>query len=105
NVTTINAFQVKDPKPMGNDALLPVEDDLKFKPTYTEDSDNWPLPKEEEPDPVLVLKTIPEVKPMTLVQELKLDIEPPKKPEKQRAEPTFVVEEPKTDTEILAEQL
>ncbi len=105
NVTTINAFQVKDPKPMGNEALLPEEDDLKFKPTYTEDSDNWPLQKEEEPDPVLVLKTTPEEKPVPLVQELKLDIEPTKKPEKPKAEPTFFVEEPKTDTEILAEQL
>ncbi len=103
NVTAINAFQVKDPKPMGNDALL-SEDDLKFRPTYTEDSDNWPLQKEEEePEPVLELKTIPEARPMA--QELKLDIEPSKKPEKPKAEPIFVVEEPKTDTEILAEQL
>ena len=103
NVTAINAFKVKDPKPMGNDALLSDDDDLKFKPAYTEDSDNWPIKNEE--DPVLVLKSTPEEKPVLLVQDLKLDIEPPKKSEKLKAEPVFIVEEPKTDTEILAEQL
>ena len=103
NVTAINAFKVKDPKPMGNDALLSDDDDLKFKPAYTEDSDNWPVKNEE--DPVLVLKSTPEEKPVLLVQDLKLDIEPPKKSEKLKAEPVFIVEEPKTDTEILAEQL
>ena len=103
NVTAINAFKVKDPKPMGNDALLSDDDDLKFKPAYTEDSDNWPVQNEE--DPVLVLKSTPEEKPVLLVQDLKLDIEPPKKSEKLKAEPVFIVEEPKTDTEILAEQL
>ena len=105
NVTAINAFQVKNPKPMGNDALLPEEDDLKFKPAYTEDSDNWPLQKAEAPDPVLVLKTIPEEKVLPLVQDLKLEAEPPKKSEKPKAEPSFTVEEPKTDTEVLAERL
>ncbi len=103
NVTAINAFKVKDPKPMGNDALLSDDDDLKFKPAYTEDSDNWPVQNEE--DPVLVLKSTPEEKPVLLVQDLKLDIEPPKKSEKLKVEPVFIVEEPKTDTEILAEQL
>jgi len=105
NVTAINAFQIKDPKPMGNAAISPDEDDIKFKPTYTEDSDNWPLQKENELDPVLELKTIPEPTPLPLAQDLKLDIEPQKKPEKPKAEPVFIVEEPKTDTEILAEQL
>lgn len=103
NVTAINAFKVKDPKPMGNDALLSDDDDLKFKPAYTEDSDNWPVQNEE--DPVLVLKSTPEEKPVLLVQDLKLDIEPPKKSEKLKVEPVFIVEEPKTDIEILAEQL
>jgi len=106
NVTAINAFQPRDPKPMGNDALGTDEDDLKFKPAYTEEADNWPLKKEEEePEPVLLLKTIPEAEPRPMAQELKLEIEPPKKPEKPKSEPTFVIEEPKTDTEILAEQL
>ncbi len=105
NVTAINAFQVKDPKPMGNAAILSDEDDIKFNPTYTEDSDNWPLQKENELDPVLELKTIPQPPPLPLAQDLKLDIEPQKKPDKPKAEPVFIVEEPKTDTEILAEQL
>ena len=103
NVTAINAFKVKDPKPMGNDALLSDDDDLKFKPAYTEDSDNWPVQNEE--DPVLVLKSTPEEKPVLLVQDLKLEVGSLKKPEKQKSEPTFTIEEPKTDTEILAEQL
>ena len=39
NVTAINAFKVRDPKPMGNDALAP--DALKSS-TYVDEGDNWP---------------------------------------------------------------
>ncbi|MEK6782509.1 MAG: DNA translocase FtsK [Bacteroidota bacterium] len=117
NITAINAFQVKDPKPMGNDAILPDDDDLKFKPAYTEDSDNWPIPKEEELDPEFTLKTIPEEKSVPIVQDLKQttqptdavqldkEVEQSKKQEKPTSEPAFTVEEPKTETEVLAEQL
>jgi S-DNA-T family DNA segregation ATPase FtsK/SpoIIIE len=56
NITAINAFQVKDPKPMGLDAILP-DDDLKIKPTYTDDRDNWPVQTDDEiPEPVLIVK-------------------------------------------------
>jgi DNA segregation ATPase FtsK/SpoIIIE, S-DNA-T family len=104
NVTAINAFQVRDPKPMGNDAILP-EDDLIIKPTYTEDSDNWPI-KEVEPEPELVLKSdleeIPEATP-----ELELDVVVPKKqPAVEKvSEPIFTIEEPISDADQVAEQL
>jgi S-DNA-T family DNA segregation ATPase FtsK/SpoIIIE len=103
NVTAINAFQVKDPKPMGNDAIL-SEDDLIIKPTYTEDSDNWPI-KEVEPEPDLVLKNEVEEIP-TATAELELDVVPKKQPAVEKAsEPIFTIEEPISDADQVAEQL
>jgi DNA segregation ATPase FtsK/SpoIIIE, S-DNA-T family len=103
NVTAINAFQVKDPKPMGNDALLP-EDDLIIKPTYTEDSDNWPI-KEVEPEPELVLKSDVEEVPVATA-ELELEVEPKKQPLVEKvSEPIFTIEEPISDADQVAEQL
>ncbi|MEJ0056243.1 MAG: hypothetical protein WDN75_11640 [Bacteroidota bacterium] len=55
NVTSINAFQVKDPKPMGNEALEPT-DDLIITPTYSDDRDIWPT-EQPDPEPVLIVKT------------------------------------------------
>lgn len=103
NVTAINAFQVKDPKPIGNDALLP-EDDFVIKPTYSDDRDIWTEPKVEDiPDPVLV-EPIEDDTPIG--EELTLDVEPatPVKAEKP-SEPIFTIEETKSDTDELAEQL
>src|SRR5258708_6170389 len=51
NVTAINAFQVRDPKPMGNDALS--NDEEKTETTYTDDLDNWPKQEELIPEPIL----------------------------------------------------
>jgi len=105
NITAINAFQVKDPKPMGLDAIVP-EDDLKFKPTYTDDRDNWPdqVGDEEIPEPVLIVKD-PVAETPLAVNEITLDVEnSTPKPEKV-SEPVFTVEEPKTETDELAEQL
>lgn len=103
NVTAINAFQVKDPKPMGNDAIL-SEDDLIIKPTYTEDSDNWPI-KEVEPEPDLVLKNEVEEIP-TATAELELDVVPKKQPAVEKvSEPIFTIEEPISDADQVAEQL
>jgi len=101
NVTAINAFQVKDPKPMGNDALLP-DDDLIIKPTYTDDQDNWPI-AEDEPEPELVLKNEAELP--VVATELPLEIEPKKQRVEKPAEPVFIIEEAKSDTDELAEQL
>lgn len=102
NVTAINAFQVKDPKPMGNDALLP-EDDLIIKPAYTDDQDNWPVDA-NEPEPELILKNEVEEIPIAAT-ELPLDIEPKKQRVEKTAEPVFIIEEAKSDTDELAEQL
>ena len=104
NITAIHAFQVKDPKPMGLDALT---DDLIIKPTYTDDRDNWISPSEEDeiPEPVLVVKD-PVVETPLPENEIKLDVEnaAPVKKEKIK-EPVFTIEEAKSDTDELAEQL
>jgi len=99
NVTSIPAFAVKDPKPMGVDALV-VEAEDKITPTYTDDQDNWPVvvPPAE---PVLLTST-PEPVKSAEVKELKLEVEP-KKPEP-KPEPEFIVEEP-VETDVLADEL
>jgi len=100
NVTAINAFHVRDPKPMGNEALL--ADDLVIKPTYTDDLDNWPV-KEMAPEPI---QRVPPVEEIPVANQVKLDVEPIKLVKQEKTiEPIFIVEEPKTDTEVLADQL
>ncbi len=91
NVTTINAFQVRDPKPMGNDALEPAEETVS---PYSDDLDNWPVKQEEIPEPVLLVNK-PKVE--AAKPEIKLEVEPEKL--------DLIVEEPKSDTDQLAEQL
>jgi DNA segregation ATPase FtsK/SpoIIIE, S-DNA-T family len=106
NVTVIDLFAIKDPKPMGNAAILPDEqpeksDTLPITP-YTDDRDNWPkleVEPEPEPDLELVLK-----EPLKPAQELKLEVTE-KKIEKISKEPEFTIEEPKTEAEVLSEQL
>jgi DNA segregation ATPase FtsK/SpoIIIE, S-DNA-T family len=99
NVTSINTFQVKDPKPIGNDALLPDDDLL---PTYTDDRDRWPIASEEILEPVLSAKPATQVK--QAIPELKLEVEPARE---EKEEPLFIIETPAPadDTEILAEKL
>jgi DNA segregation ATPase FtsK/SpoIIIE, S-DNA-T family len=110
NISSIPAFGVRDPKPMGNDAILdeetPEEDPVIS--AYTDDKDNWPdqTPKGEIIlDPVLLTK--PPVEPLRPNQELKLELEKPVAQAKKEpaADPVFIVEEPVLDTEKLAEQL
>jgi S-DNA-T family DNA segregation ATPase FtsK/SpoIIIE len=98
NVTAINAFQVKNPKPMGNDAIVPDEEPTPVSP-YTDDLDNWPAVKEEIPEPVLLVNP---PKPEPVKPELKLEVEPKK--EENKDLPLFI-EEPKSDTDELAEKL
>ena len=105
NVTAINAFQVKDPKPMGNAALLEDE------PTsgYTEEGDNWkanqvdeaPVAEKEEGE------TQPSQDGEKEEVEIALPIEAakPDKPADKKAEPSFVVEAPKSDTDQVADKL
>lgn len=98
NVTAIHAFHPKDPKPMGNEALETLVTQEKSETTYTDERDNWPIQKPQVTEPIVLVN---EVKKEAPKPELKLEVEKPVKKE----EPSFVVEEPKTDTEILAEQL
>ncbi len=100
NVTSINAFQVRDPKPMGNEAL---DGDVSSS-SYHDERDNWPeqavVP--EPPQPTA---------PVELVSKIVEPPSPPAVPEivapkvTKTKEPEFTVEEPKSDTDILAEQL
>ncbi len=110
NVTSIPTF-VKDPKPMGNDAILEEpekEDDDPLFTNYTDDKDNWPDqldPKEEtKVGSSMVLKTVPE--PVKPVRELKLEVQKtePVRKEEVKADPVFIIEET-LDTDKLAEQL
>lgn len=105
NVTAINAFQVRDPKPMGNDAL--VDDDLK--PTYTDEQDNWvanqatevsqPVVNKEE----LLEEAVAEEEP---AKEIPLSSESKKQEKKDaKAEPSFVVEAPRAETDAIADKL
>lgn len=105
NVTAINAFQVKDPKPMGNAALLEDE------PTsgYTEEGDNWKANQVDEAP--VAEKEKGETQPGQDGEkeevEIALPIEAakPDKPADKKAEPSFVVEAPKSDTDQVADKL
>ncbi len=93
NVTAINAFQARDPKPMGNDAIVPVEQEAP--PTYLDDRDNWPV----EPEPLLVVK---QPEGVLHIPDISLEVETKKEEVK---EPIFTIEEPKSDTDLLADTL
>jgi len=106
NVTVINLFAIKDPKPMGNDAILP-NDDLDVTTPYADERDNWPDKKEPElePEPDLELILKPEPQPLKATNEIPLEITDVKPERKASKEPEFTIEETKTDTEARAEQL
>ncbi len=109
NVTAITAFKVKDPKPMGLDAIMKEDgeedgEDGLLGSAYTDDEDNWPEklpvePKEEKQEP----EPVPE-KEQEATHELPLDV--PKPPVKKTTvvEPEFTIEE-KTETDKVAEKL
>lgn len=107
NVTAINMFQPKDPKPMGVDAL-----DDTLVSTYTDEKDNWPemVVKTDEATPIMDQQAKVELpkdemdKKLSGAVELPLDIEKPPKKKEPSQEPVFTVEEA-TETDKLAEQL
>ncbi|MBT1706272.1 FtsK/SpoIIIE family DNA translocase [Chryseosolibacter indicus] len=110
NITSIPAFQVKNPKPMGSDAI--VNEDSEEEPeeeplvsSYTDDKDNWPeKTKADKPaEPVVLVKQPAAAEVLPKAQELKLEVEKPAPPKKVE-EPVFTVEEP-VETDKLAEQL
>jgi DNA segregation ATPase FtsK/SpoIIIE, S-DNA-T family len=100
NVTSINAFQVRDPKPMGNDALVTEEPEEKTDSTYTDDLDNWPKQEDAVPEPILLVNEPVVEKPKP---EIQLEVE--KGPEPKKEELDLIVEEPILDTDQLAEKL
>jgi DNA segregation ATPase FtsK/SpoIIIE, S-DNA-T family len=106
NVTVISLFAIKDPKPIGNAAILP--DEAAVASPYSDDRDNWPAEKEpeleSEPDLELVLKQ-PDKPVEKLTNEIPLEVTTTKAEPKKGAEPSFTIEEPKTEVEALADQL
>jgi S-DNA-T family DNA segregation ATPase FtsK/SpoIIIE len=115
NVTSIPVF-VRDPKPMGNDAIIDdanKEDEDPLFSNYTDDQDNWPEKLEPKitdvkAEPQMELKTVkeaprplPQVKLEVQKQE-PVKVEPVRKEAKQ--ELLFTVEE-NLDTDKVAEQL
>ncbi|MGC3948031.1 MAG: DNA translocase FtsK 4TM domain-containing protein [Chryseolinea sp.] len=114
NVTSIPLL-IKDPKPIGNDAILDTpsdEEEAEDEPlltTYNDEKDNWPGDQVLDDERPAVVVAEPAVVPPS--SEIKLDVqkgpsrpEPRVEPKKEKAEPLFVVEEA-VETEKLAEQL
>lgn len=110
NITAIPAFQSKDPKPMGSDAIIDDGTETKTNEdplftAYTDEKDNWPdqVGKDEViPEPILLVKP-PEPEPP--LKDIKLDFEKPVAKKETTAQPSFTIEEPVEDTDKLAEQL
>jgi S-DNA-T family DNA segregation ATPase FtsK/SpoIIIE len=93
NVTAINAFQPKV-------APVAVADEPSIPSEYSDERDKWVEPV---PEPVTA-----EADAGPVAEPVKLDLEVPKPVEKEvkkKPELELAIEEPKTDTEILAEQL
>jgi len=121
NITSIPAFQLKDPKPMGNDAIVgddeaAKEEDGLFS-SYTDDKDHWPSQVTTDevpaPEPVIaepephIAEPEPQLEPVIVNQgkEIKLEVEKALITKTEpTTEPVFTIEEP-VDTEKLAEQL
>jgi S-DNA-T family DNA segregation ATPase FtsK/SpoIIIE len=100
NVTAIPVF-VRDPKPMGNEALTQAQPVAG----YTDEHDNWPQQVETErpvTEPVVLVK--PE-EPAEPAQEVNLDVEKPQPAKKEtKQEPDFIIEE-RVETDAIAEKL
>ncbi len=109
NVTSIPAFQYRDPKPMGSEAIV---DDEPLLSGYTDDEDKWVNPEtenteeEEAPDDVEPAEEPePDVQPVAnATVNLQLEQVAVQKKEVPKAEPEFTVEE-RLQTDAVAEQL
>lgn len=111
NITSIPAFKVNDPKPMGSDAIVETEEKEGDEPlfsSYTDDKDIWIDPKKQHepaPEPIVLVKPSQPEPAMKNPPELKLEIQPTEPVKKEaKTDPLFTVEEP-VDTDKLAEQL
>lgn len=109
NVTAINAFPVKDPKPMGNAALT----DDEIKPTYTDEADNWVVNKEDNVSTAHDLSVElennlnePSIPVKDVVPEVQdHDKEKGQKKPVQKPAPSFVVETPRAQADEVADRL
>ncbi len=96
NVTAINAFQPRNPKPMGNDAILAGETPAE----YTDEKDKWTSELKNE----LVVPPLIFEKPEVPISSIPLEVERPEPQKTAAAEPAFSIEE-RTETDELAEKL
>ncbi|MEX1239237.1 MAG: DNA translocase FtsK [Cyclobacteriaceae bacterium] len=108
NITSIPAFQYKDPKPMGSDAIV---DDEQLYSGYIDDEDKWVEPVKGEVNGELVLegdKQEPVPEPQIVTNKaLNLEVipvAPSKKEVQKQSEPEFTVEE-RMETDQIAENL
>lgn len=109
NITSIPAFQYKNPKPMGSDAI--VDDDEPLLSSYTDEEDKWVDPMIPEGAPKVPVKNrepevIPKPQLVASNKALNLDVTPiaPFKKEPPKGEPEFTVEE-RLETDQIAENL
>ena len=112
NVTSIPAFQARDPKPMGSDAIV---DDDPLLSGYTDDEDKWventndPRGVEDIADGDAVDEDdevpVREIQPVAN-NTLNLDLQPVSPPKKEpvKSEPEFTIEE-RLETDEIAENL
>jgi S-DNA-T family DNA segregation ATPase FtsK/SpoIIIE len=96
NVTVIELFAVKDPKPMGNDAILPDEN---LNTTYTDERDIWPAQLTDETLPEPLAETVTPAEPIIL------ETKPAQPQAEKTKEPVFTIEDTKTEADELSEQL
>lgn len=94
NVTTINAFQPRT-------ATQPAMEEVPTTAEYTDERDKWV-------EPIVAQPVVAEPEPVLVTSEpVKLDLDIPKteKEVKKKPELELAIEESKSDTDILAEQL
>lgn len=113
NVTSIPAFQYKDPKPMGSDAIVP--DDEPLLSGYTDDEDKWiDVTKgtqrdeieediDETDEPSEAVPAAAGIQPTPML-DLKVEAVAPPKRDPFKSEPEFTVEE-RLETDEIAENL
>lgn len=107
NVTSIPAFQYKDPKPMGNDAIVDDGSDEPLFSKYTDDEDKWVENVNDgvAADTVAAVK-LPAMEIAVSNPTLKLEVEPVAavRKETQKIDPEFTIEE-RLETDRIADQL
>jgi S-DNA-T family DNA segregation ATPase FtsK/SpoIIIE len=102
NITAIRALQITNPKPMGADALVTNELVEEAKSTYTDERDQWPEVREVAQPEADLFETI---KQPASVPDVKLEVVQTTPGVEKRTEPDFFIEEPRLDTDVLAEHL